>query len=123
MIQNLKVHLQKSRMEIFQLLRKNMTIIGADPPKSGQKFSFRLRTFVSITFLGKSIVLLVVGLLYEASAFDEYAESIQTIITVVAILFAFYAIIIKIEKISELINNFEIMIEKRKFRDRIQFKI
>lgn len=119
MIPNLKDRLQKSRMEIFQLLRKNMSVIGADPPKSGQKFSFRLRTFVSITFPGKSIVLFVVGLLYEASAFNEYAECIQTMMSTSNLVFIFYSIIIKIEKITELINNFEIMIEKRKFRDRI----
>lgn len=102
-------------MKLFQMLQKKMLILGLQLPEPGQKCSFELRKFMYWFLLVKFQLFLIIGILYKANSFNEYAESVYVIITCFNFSFVFCALIIKIGKVSELIHTFETLIEKSKF--------
>lgn len=112
---------KKTRMKVFISFRKYTAIIGAQPHEPGQKFSFNSRTFVIFFSSVKFSALSVFGL-FEASTFDDYAHRFETItLSLISLLFI-SVFVMKIEKISELINSFEVLIEKRKFLAKLTTK-
>lgn len=112
---------KKTRMKVFISFRKYMAIIGAQPPEPGQKFSFNSGTFVIFFSSVKFLVLSVLGL-FKARTFDDYAHRFETITSSIVLLLVISVFVTKIEKISELINSFEDLIEKRKFLTQLTTK-
>lgn len=103
-------------MKVFQSLKKNMAINGLQPPEPGQKYSENWKTYVNFVCFVKYVILLVLGFAYEANTFVEYAESFFAITTALMSLFIFVVFHSKMESLTELIDKFGNMIEKRKFQ-------
>lgn len=104
-------------MKICQLLRKHWVDLGVEPFQSLQKdhsmimFCRRLWAFIFlITFLTLSTAFL----LYESKAPGEYVDSFYASATLILILTILTITLWKMEKLFELIESVENLIEQRK---------
>lgn len=102
-------------MKVFQSLQKNMSALGLEPPKLDQKHPIKLKKMIILICWVKFLIFLMIGFLNKAITFSEYAELVQIILSSVASFIIYLVFIVKINRILKLINNFEIMIETRKF--------
>lgn len=100
-------------MKDLSSLRKHLTAVGARPHATGQKFSFELRTFSTLFLTAKFIVFSVLGA-FEANDFSEYADNLEITLTSFIYFLIITEFVMKIEKISNLLNNFESLSGKRK---------
>lgn len=100
-------------MKDLSSLRKHLTAVGARPHAKGQKFSFELRTFATLFLTAKFIVFSVLGS-FEANDFSEYANNLEITTTSFIYFTIITEFVLKIEKISNLLNNFEDLTGKRK---------
>lgn len=102
-------------MKIFQSLQKFMSVIGVQSPDRTNKLLLNLKSFIAFVFIAKYAILPMVGLWLEVKTFSEYAEAVCVIMTSISALAVLVEILFNSEKIFAHINNFESMIQKRKF--------
>lgn len=103
-------------MKVFQSLQKYMAINGLQPSDPNQKYSSNWKTYVNFVFFVKHLISLTLGFVYEADTFGEHAESFFASTTDLVSLFIFIVLHSKIGTLTELIDKFGNMIEKRKFQ-------
>lgn len=104
-----------SKMKVFQSLQKNMSALGLEPPELDQKHPIKFKKLIILICWVKFLIFLMIGFINKAITFSEYAELVQIILSSVASFIIYLVFIVKINRILKLINNFEIMIETRKF--------
>lgn len=102
-------------MKIFRSLQKAMSVLRNQPSKPDQheSDSFNWKSLIAFIFILKYAILTIAALLFEANTFNDYAECFYPILTGLAVLSDFSVFIMKFEKTSRLIHNFEITIQKR----------
>lgn len=102
-------------MKVFQSLQENMLILGLERPMLDKKHQIKLKTFVILIFMVKFVFCLTLGFFSEAITFSEYADLVQIILSSFGGSMIYLVFIINMNEVFKLINNFEIMIETRKF--------
>lgn len=100
-------------MKIFQLLKKPFGVLGIHPPKSFDENPITLRRLITLFILIQFSIASIVFFLFEATTFIEYADSFYISATAMLKVCVFSAILWKLIKIFELIENFEEIIQNR----------
>lgn len=101
-------------MKIFHVLLEYARIIGIRPIEPGETSIFNFVNLIVLWYLGISTIAATAFLLFEASTFQQYAESFFAWISVVAVLIGSYFFIQNTLQSLEFIASLEKTIESRK---------
>lgn len=100
-------------MKIFQLLRKPFGVLGIYPPKRFDENPITFKRLITLFILVQFSLTSIVFFLFEAATFIEYADAFYISATAMLKVYVFSAILRKLIKIFELIENFESIIQNR----------
>lgn len=102
-------------MKIFQSHAKNLAILGITAHQSMQRYPFlNARTVVSTVIFILCVIVNAVFLLFVASNFDEYTNSIYVVLTVLIVFNVFVIHIWKMKELFETMKTIENLIQKSK---------
>lgn len=101
-------------MKLFLSLRKIMSVVGFQPSSSIQTNLLNWKSLLAFVCILKFAILTIAALVFEAKHFEDYAECFYAITTGLLVISNFSKITFKTRKIFQLIDIFEITIQKRK---------
>lgn len=99
---------------IFDSIKSNFAIVGANSLQSNGQNPFNLKNVMIILIINVQATLCGIFVFYEANSFREYVESVFAFSTVIVIHIVFPVFIWKIPKMFELMNNIEKIVNKSK---------
>lgn len=96
--------------KVFPILLKNFATLGISPNLATQAYRLNGRIFMGFLVLGSLIYCTFVFVMYDANAFVEYVQAVYACSFGTLILLSLAIAILKVEKIFELINDFDSLI-------------
>lgn len=105
-----------SKLKIFQLCQKHFATIGISPNLVMQAYPINVKIFMAFVMNHVTIISNLVYVVREAKTFAEFTQSIYFISMALLIIFALMIIILKVDKLFELIENFDRMVNTSKYQ-------
>lgn len=99
-----------SKIKVFQLAREKFAILGIIPELAVQPYPLNRKILLGFSILGLSSGCIFEFTFYEAKTFIEYTQSSYMGSYMVTIIFALFIITFKMEKIFELFDDCENLI-------------
>lgn len=102
-------------MKLFQVSQEYMAIVGVCPLLRGEKTPFNRQNSLILFIFGISLTSSTAFFLIDADTLRQYTECFFGWISILAVFVGLILVILKTEKIFQLIDNLEIMIESSEF--------
>lgn len=101
---------QSSKLEVFEMSRKYFATMGFTPNLVHQTYPFNGSILLGFLALGSSICNAFVFIVHDAGTFAEYTNSVYTISAMTLIIVSLLILILKVEKLFELINRCDMLV-------------
>lgn len=104
----------QKKMEIFQSIRRHLTLLGIVPTKFSRIYPFNWPLFAGFSIFIFSIISSMLYLVYTANTIMEYIQCFCIISASIGIGIGFFTIVLKKMQWFDYIENFQELINKRK---------
>lgn len=101
-------------MELFKVTKEKCSILGLSAHQSNQKYPFNSKNLVTIVVLYTGAFLAAMNLLWGASTFQEFTESIYITSTLFATALNYTTHVYKMKMIFKFLEDFENFINSSK---------
>lgn len=112
-MENTKQKHTSSKLKIYQVIQKNFATLGICPNLTMQPYPINGKIFIGFQILISGIYFLLMYIFNDAQTFIEYTQTIYICSCATLMSIAFIIILINVEKLFNLINNCEKVINTR----------
>lgn len=103
-----------SKMKAFKTIRKNFAMAGISPKLATQSYPLNGKIRMHFLILGSAFTLTSMYISNIAETFSEYTQSIYFATVVLLYIFSLVILILSVDKLFDLINCFDCMINASK---------
>lgn len=107
---------KQPKMKIFQLTQKNFFSVGVHPSLSHQPHPFTGKIVIGFLITSSNVVCNLVFAIFKAETLVECTQSIYMGSLAILIIFILLIIIFNVEKLFQIINDCENLVNKREFK-------
>lgn len=97
----------KTKIKLFRTIQTNFALLGISSHQSVQQCPFNVRNLLTIFSIGFSAISTTINLLYIASSFKEYADSVYVTSSAVLTFVIYLLFVWKMRLIFELVDDLE----------------
>lgn len=102
-------------MKICQIIRRHLTVLGIQPPKSNQLLSFNPRISLGLLSFVCANILSALYLVYSANNILEYMRSVCVVTATTEVGFCFLAFVLQKRRLFDYMETMEKLINKSNF--------
>lgn len=106
--------LKLPKIEIFQVIQKNLTTVGITPNLSTQPYPLNGKIVMGFLILTSALISSCVYFFYFANTIVEYTQSTYMGSIAIMVIIFLLIIVFKVEKLFVLISHFDIVINTSK---------